>query len=119
MPRSRAREDDLRIGAPRCQDSAPRPESATCLDRRWEPGDLRSSGAERGGLARESAAVAPGGCSGSRTACGLSCSPGEVMAQERSALPEVALPSSPAETPGWQEESRERGCTDRGGPAQG
>src|SRR6516164_8286680 len=31
--------------------------SATCLDRRWEPGDLGSSGAERGGLARESAAV--------------------------------------------------------------
>jgi hypothetical protein len=30
---------------------------ATCLDRRWEPGDLGSSGAERGGFARESAAV--------------------------------------------------------------
>jgi hypothetical protein len=28
------------------------PYSATCLDRGWEPGDLGSSGAERGGLAR-------------------------------------------------------------------
>src|SRR6266705_6762727 len=34
------------------------PKSATCLDRRREPGDLGSSGAERGRLARESAAVA-------------------------------------------------------------
>jgi hypothetical protein len=41
--------------------------SATCLDRRWEPGDLGSSGAEWGGFARDSAAVACG-CSGSRTA---------------------------------------------------
>src|SRR4029077_15319107 len=32
-------------------------DSATCTDRRWEPGDLGSLPAERGGLARESAAV--------------------------------------------------------------
>src|SRR5215470_618747 len=38
--------------------TATAPYSATCLDRRWEPGDLGSSGAERGGLARESAVVA-------------------------------------------------------------
>jgi len=43
------------------------PDSATCLDRRWEPGNLGSSGVERGALARESTAVAFG-CSGSLTA---------------------------------------------------
>src|SRR5580700_6820043 len=80
------------------------PESATCLDRGWEPGDLGSSGAERGGLARESAAVALRGVLAHERLRGLPCSPGEVVAQERSALPEVALPSSPAETPDGQEE---------------
>jgi hypothetical protein len=91
-------------------------ESATCLDRRWEPGDLGSSGAERGGFARESAAVAFG-CSGSRTPPRPACSPGEVVAQERSARPEVALPSSPEQAPDGQEEFGERRCDDRGGSA--
>src|SRR6266516_2731760 len=97
-PPIRAESDDL--GSFRRTDGQrpTRPDSATCLDRGWEPGDLGSSGAERGGLARESAAVAHR-CSGSRTACGPSCSPGEVVAQERSALPEVALPSPPAAIP--------------------
>jgi hypothetical protein len=61
---------DLAVRYPRSRLAAhptTRTKSATCLDRRWEPGDLGSSGAERGGLARESAAVAFG-CSGSRTA---------------------------------------------------
>jgi hypothetical protein len=43
------------------------------------------------------------GCSGSRTACGPFLPPGEDVAQERSALPEVALPSSP-EIPGSEED---------------
>src|SRR5204862_1642536 len=56
---------DLRAAIRAADAPLNRPESATCLDRRWEPGDLGSSGAEWGGLARESAAVASG-CSGSR-----------------------------------------------------
>jgi hypothetical protein len=51
--------DDLRAAARPAGAAGGRSESATCLDRRWEPGDLGSSGAERGGLARESAAVTP------------------------------------------------------------
>jgi hypothetical protein len=53
--------DDLRATARLGVPVVSRAESATCLDRRWEPGDLGSSGAERGGLARESAAVVPCG----------------------------------------------------------
>lgn len=50
-----------------------RPDSATCLDRCRAPRDLGILGESSGdGLARGSAAVAPGGCSGSRTACGPS-----------------------------------------------
>jgi hypothetical protein len=94
-----------------------RAHSATCLDRGWEPGDLGSSGAERGGLARESAAVALAGVLAHERLRGPSCSPGEVVAQERSALPEVALPSSPEDAPRWLGDDLERRCADRGGPA--
>src|SRR6516225_2595182 len=75
------------------------PDSATCLGRRGEPGDLGSSGAGRGGLARESAAVALVGVLAHERPAACAAHPGEVVAQQRSALPEVALPSSPAETP--------------------
>jgi hypothetical protein len=65
---SAGRTDNLRTLTAVIDTPALHADSATCLDRRWEPGDLGSSGAERGRLARESAAVALLGCSGSRTA---------------------------------------------------
>jgi len=76
-----------------------RPESATCLDRLRELGDLGSSDVEQDGLARESAAVAFAGVLAHERLRGQSCSPGEDVAQERSALPEVALPFSPGGLP--------------------
>jgi hypothetical protein len=63
----------------------------------WESGDLGCSGSGQGGLARESAAVAllGGGLLWLTNGLRPVPAPGEDVAQGRSALPEVALPSSP------------------------
>jgi len=70
-------------------------ESATCLTRRREPGSSILRRWFRLGLLANRLPLS-WWRSGSRTACGLAGPPGEVVAQERFALPVVALPSSPS-----------------------
>src|SRR6476660_2723706 len=59
----------------------------------WDPRALSGAGSLANRL------PSPPGVLAHERLRGPSCSPGEVVAQERSARPEVALPSSPEDTP--------------------